>query len=62
MTAEEIYWREGSGKIYTLPGVEVTITYEDSVIVGEELEADPKLESVRLKNITGITRSEKEKK
>ena len=58
LTAEEIYWREGSGKIYTLPGVKVTITYEDSVIVGEELEADPKLENVKLKNITGITRSE----
>lgn len=61
LNADEIHWREGSGKIYTLPGVKVTITYEDSVIAGEELEADPKLEIVRLKNITGITRPEKEK-
>jgi LPS export ABC transporter protein LptC len=58
LAAEEIYWRDGTGKIYTLPGIEVTITYEDSVIVGEELEADPELETVELKNITGITRPE----
>jgi LPS export ABC transporter protein LptC len=57
LAAEEIYWREGTGKIYTLPGIEVTITYEDSVIVGEELEADPELETVELKSITGITRA-----
>ena len=58
LTAEEIYWREGTGKIYTLPGVKVTITYEDSIIVGEELEADPELETATLKNITGTTRAE----
>lgn len=58
LAAEEIYWRDGTGKIYTLPGIEVTITYEDSVIVGEELKADPELEIVELKNITGITRPE----
>jgi len=57
LTTEEIYWREGTGKIYTLPGIKVTITYEDSVIVGEELKADPELETLELKSITGITRA-----
>ena len=58
LNTEEIYWRDRAGKIYTLPGIKVTITYEDSVIVGEELEADPELETARLRNMTGITRTE----
>ncbi len=59
LLTEELYWRDRTGKIYTLPGVEVTITYEDSVIVGEELEADPELETAKLKDVTGTIRSEK---
>jgi LPS export ABC transporter protein LptC len=58
LTTEEIYWNDRKGKLYTLPGIMVTITYEDSVIVGEELEADPELETATLKNATGVTRSE----
>lgn len=57
-SAQEVYWRENTGKIYTLPGVKVRITYEDSIVIGEELEADPDLETVKLKNIEGITRKE----
>lgn len=62
LTAEEIYWRDSTGKIYTLPGIKVTITHEDSVIFGEELEADPELEIAELKNITGIDRVEGKEK
>ncbi len=58
LLTEELYWRDRTGKIYTLPGVEVTITYEDSVIVGEELDADPELETAKLKDVTGTIRSE----
>ena len=58
LTTEEIYWSDRKGKLYTLPGIVVTINYEDSVIVGEELEADPELETATLKNTTGVTRSE----
>ena len=53
LITEELYWRDQTGKIYTLPGVEVTITYEDSVIVGEQLEADPELETATLKYGSG---------
>ena len=53
LLTEELYWRDRTGKIYTLPGVKVTITYEDSVIVGEELDADPELETAKLKDVTG---------
>lgn len=60
LNTEELYWRDRTGKIYTLPGVKVTITHEDSVIVGEQLLADPKLETVRLKKMTGITWAEEE--
>ena len=58
LITEEIYWRDRTGKLYTLPGIEVTITHEGSVIVGEELEADPELEIATLKSATGITRAE----
>jgi len=58
LNTEELYWRDRAEKLYTLPGVKVTITYEDSVIVGEELEASPELETAELKNVTGISRSE----
>ena len=58
---EEIHWRDATGKLYTLPGVKATIIYEDSVIVGDELEADPNLETAKLKNMTGVTRSEEKK-
>jgi LPS export ABC transporter protein LptC len=58
LTADEVYWSDRNSKIYTLPGVKVTISYEDSVIVGEELEADPELESASMKDITGITKKE----
>lgn len=60
-TADEVCWREKIGRIYTPPGVKVTIVYEDSVIVGEQLIADPKLETAKLKNITGVTRPKEEK-
>ena len=53
LITEELYWRDQTGKIYTLPGVKVTITHEDSVIVGEQLEADPELETARLKYGSG---------
>ena len=58
LTTEELYWRDARGRIYTPPGVEVTITQEDSVVVGEELDADPGLETVQLSNATGISSSE----
>ena len=61
LETEEIHWRDMTGKLYTLPGVKVTIIYEDSVIVGDELEADPNLETAKLKNMTGVTRSEEKK-
>ena len=57
LITEELYWRDRTGKLYTLPGVKVTITYEDSVIYGEELEADPELETAKLKDVTGTIRS-----
>ena len=62
LATEEIYWRDRTGKIYTLPGAKVTITYEDSVIVGEELEADPKLETWEMKNVTGVTKEKQSEK
>lgn len=62
LITEELYWRDQTGKIYTLPGVKVTITYEDSVIVGEQLEADPEMETATLKYGTGTIRSEEKQK
>ena len=56
--AEEAYWSESREKIYTKPGVKVRILYEDTEIIGEELEADPKRETASLKNVQGITRAE----
>ena len=61
LNTEELYWRDRTGKIYTSRGVKVTITYEDSVIVGEQLLADPKLETVRLREMTGVTTRVEEK-
>jgi len=62
MTADEAYWSEGEKKIYTLPGIKVTIIYKDSTIFGEELDARPQTETVELKNVTGTTyKIEKEK-
>jgi len=58
LTAEEIYWSDSEKKIYTLPGTKVTIVYKDSTVVGEELNAWPETETVRLKNVTGVTRVE----
>ena len=58
LNTEKLHWRDRTGKIYTPRGVKVTITHENSVIVGEELLADPKLEIVKLKKVTGITRVE----
>jgi len=58
LTTEQIYWRNAEWKLYTPPGVKVTIIYKDSTIVGEELEAYSRLETVKLKNVTGITRVE----
>jgi len=58
LNTEEIYWRDITERIYTLPGIKVTLTFEDSVIVGEELEANPELETWSLKRMTGITRAE----
>ena len=58
LETEELYWRDRTGKIYTTPGVKVTITYEDSVVVGEQLFADPELETVRLRKAAGTTRVE----
>ena len=55
LNTEELYWRDRTGKIYTESGVKVTITNEDSVVVGERLLADPKLETVKLRSMTGIT-------
>jgi LPS export ABC transporter protein LptC len=56
--AQEAYWSESRGKIYTLPGVKVKMIYKDSVIYGEELEADPKLETANLKNVEGTANAE----
>ncbi|MBD3185044.1 LPS export ABC transporter periplasmic protein LptC [Candidatus Poribacteria bacterium] len=58
LESEELYWRDKPGRIYTPPGIKVTIYYEDSIIVGEELDADPELETATLRNITGVTKSE----
>ena len=55
LETEELYWRDRTGKIYTEAGVKVTITYEDSVIVGEQLLADPELETARLRKMAGTT-------
>jgi LPS export ABC transporter protein LptC len=55
LNAEEIHWRDRTGKIYTSPGVKVTITYKDSVMFGEQLLADPRLETVRMRKFTGVT-------
>ncbi len=55
LETEELYWRDRTGKIYTAQGVKVTITHEDSVIVGEQLLAYPELETVRLKKVVGTT-------
>jgi LPS export ABC transporter protein LptC len=60
LTTDELYWQDRANRMYTLPGVKVTINYEDSVIVGEELEADPGLEVASLKKVIGITRVEEE--
>ena len=62
LTTEEIHWRDATGRIYTSPGVEVTIIYEDSTIVGEGLEARPELETAILRNVKGITRAEEKAK
>ncbi len=56
--AQEVFWSESRGKVYTKPGVKVKIVYEDTVINGEELEADPKLETASLKNVEGTARAE----
>ncbi len=61
LNTEELHWRDRTGKIYTSPGVEVTITHKDSVIVGEELIASPRFETVRLRKMTGITTRMEEK-
>jgi hypothetical protein len=45
-----------------LPGTEVTITYEDSVIMGEELEAYPKQETWEMKNVIGVTEEKQSEK
>jgi len=58
LNTEELYWRDRTEKIYTPKGVKVTITHENSVIVGEQLLADPRLETVKLRKMTGITRVE----
>ena len=58
---EELYWRDRTGEIYTKPGVKVTITHEDSVVVGEQLLADPEMETVRLRKATGTTRVEEKR-
>lgn len=58
LNAEEVFWRDKPGEIYTLPGVEVTITKSKSVLVGEELVADPELETARLKSVTGVIHAE----
>lgn len=55
LNTEELYWRDRTGKIYTESGVKVTITNEDSVVVGERLLADPELETVKLRSMTGVT-------
>jgi LPS export ABC transporter protein LptC len=55
LTTSELYWSENDKRIYTMPGVKVTIVYKDSKIIGEELDARPQLETVELKNVVGIT-------
>ena len=54
LTTDEIYWSESDKRIYTLPGTKVTIVYKGFTIMGEELEARPDLQTVSLKNITGL--------
>ncbi len=61
LDTEELHWNDRTGKIYTSPGMKVTIIHEDSVIVGEELMARPRLDTVRLRNITGVTTRMEEK-
>ena len=61
ITANEIYWSEDEKRIYTMPGVKVTIVYKDSIVKGEELDARPNLETVELKNVVGITNRVEEK-
>jgi len=56
--AQEVYWSESRGKIYSLPGVKVKMVYENSVVTGEELEADPNSETARLKNVEGTAHAE----
>lgn len=60
LTTDEIYWRESEKKIYTMPGKRVTIYYKDSIIIGEELDARPELETVALKNVKGVTKVAKD--
>lgn len=55
MTANEAYWSEDEKRIYTLPGVKVTIVYKDTTIIGEELDSKPLQEIVELKNVRGTT-------
>jgi len=45
----ELHWEDKEGKIYA-PG-KVKIVRGDSVMFGEGMEADPKLECVKLKNV-----------
>ena len=61
MTADEAYWSEDEKRIYTSPGVKVTIVYKDSTIIGEELDAKPLQEIVELKNVKGTTYEVEEK-
>ncbi len=61
LNTEELHWSDRTGKIYTSPGMKVTIIHEDSVIVGEDLMARPRLDTVRLRNMTGITTRMEEK-
>lgn len=62
MTADEAYWSEGEKKIYTLPGVKVTIVYKDSIIYGEQLDARPLTKTVEILNVTGTTYEVEEEK
>ncbi len=55
LITDEIYWNENEKKIYTMPGVKVTIIYKDTTITGEELEARIELETISLKNVSGFT-------
>jgi LPS export ABC transporter protein LptC len=58
MTADEVYWSENQKKLYTLPGVRVTIVYKGSTVIGEELDARPQRETVELQNVIGTTYEE----